>query len=271
MGEARRRRLAHERGEPASITWADGSRTYGRAAPSPRGLLTRHDELLRRDAEGERGLVAAVPCGKCTACCHIGWVPVDPGEERAEDLEWLDLVDNPHGGRRLRKRADGACVHLTPGGCEVYAHRPRACRLYDCRTKVLLAGGRAPYGGERASPHWIFDLRHGEDALTFLILTCARLEFDAMLARVPDLRDDHDERGAYGLKRLREVWPEVERLLQAAVGTLAQTPETDMRDLRQAVAWQVRGHMDQTAAAAQAAWPARCDEVVVPFPPAPAS
>jgi hypothetical protein len=258
MGEARRRRVAHERGSAASITWADGSCTHGRAAPAPRALLDRHEALLRRAEAGDRSAVASVPCNGCTACCHIAWVPIDPDQERAEDLQRLDLVANPRGGWMLRKGADGACVHLTREGCGVYAHRPYACRLYDCRTKTLLAGRRVPYG-DRTSPEWIFDLRHGEGALAFQILTCAAGEFDAMLARVPD---DHDARGNYGFLRLREVWPETMRLLHAAADWLVQALQIEVRSRRgelfrqqrAAVARQMREHMERTAAAAQAAW-----------------
>ncbi|HKA90710.1 MAG TPA: YkgJ family cysteine cluster protein [Haliangiales bacterium] len=35
----------------------------------------------------------------------------------------------------IRKRADHRCVHqdAETGGCGIYAHRPGACRIYDCR------------------------------------------------------------------------------------------------------------------------------------------
>ena len=34
---------------------------------------------------------------------------------------------------RVARRADGYCAHLARGACTIHAHRPGACRAYDCR------------------------------------------------------------------------------------------------------------------------------------------
>lgn len=53
--------------------------------------------------------------------------------------------------RVLKHDESGRCSQLTPEGCSVYAHRPRACRMYDCRI-FAAAGVRAdsPLIAERA-------------------------------------------------------------------------------------------------------------------------
>jgi hypothetical protein len=50
------------------------------------------------------------------------------------------------GSMMLRKGPDGACVHLGPNGCTVHRHRPRACRIYDCR--ISAAAGLYETHGE---------------------------------------------------------------------------------------------------------------------------
>ena len=57
-----------------------------------------------------------MPCDGCTACCRS---PV------------LDRGDLP-------RAADGSCGHLVDGKCLIYAERPLACRVYDCRLASLL-------------------------------------------------------------------------------------------------------------------------------------
>lgn len=72
----------------------------------------------------------------------------------------------------LRKRDDGACVHLNlaSGGCEVYDHRPRACRMYDCRIHAI-AGLAQRYGGtEHTTPVWAFRPLSPQDLATMSVL-----------------------------------------------------------------------------------------------------
>jgi Fe-S-cluster containining protein len=46
------------------------------------------------------------------------------------------------GRRVLEHDADGRCSQLIDDRCAVYAHRPRACRAYDCR--IFPAAGIRP-------------------------------------------------------------------------------------------------------------------------------
>jgi Fe-S-cluster containining protein len=119
-----------------------------------------------------RRLRAEVPCNGCVACCYHPNVDVDPDRETAETLAHLDLVPHPNGGLALRKREDGACVHLGPGGCTIYAYRPHACRLYDCRMYSVI-GVSDHYDGDRVAPLWVFETATRADRVQELSLRLA--------------------------------------------------------------------------------------------------
>lgn len=153
MGEAKRIAAARRRriAIGAETTMRDmerGDEFWARMAGSPAEFLARQRELAAGFLAGERP-VADVPCNGCRACCSTQVrVPVDPDIEPADSLRHLDVVCDAD-GLRLRKTAEGHCVHLTSQGCGVYQHRPAACRYYDCRV-FGLAGVRpkpAPNGG----------------------------------------------------------------------------------------------------------------------------
>ena len=78
-----------------------------------------------------------VPCDGCTACCRSGkLIPVEPDETDAlATIPTGDLVPMPGDPARQVLRHDdaGRCSQLTSDGCSIYAHRPQACRMYDCR------------------------------------------------------------------------------------------------------------------------------------------
>ncbi|HEY1878470.1 MAG TPA: YkgJ family cysteine cluster protein [Caulobacteraceae bacterium] len=70
---------------------------------------------------------AVVECGVCRLCCHHQKVMVTDGDDPGRyDTEQIGPF------LFLKQRPDGACVHLGPGGCGVYADRPRICRAFDC-------------------------------------------------------------------------------------------------------------------------------------------
>lgn len=82
---------------------------------------------VRREAlKVKAGLDAVVPCGTCTACCW-GYNVGPVGDETARACWRLENGTIPH-------RDDGSCIHLVHGKCTIYQSRPRACRVYDCRT-----------------------------------------------------------------------------------------------------------------------------------------
>jgi hypothetical protein len=126
-----------------------------RNAGDPVEFLARLKAMTAADERGER-VSSDVACNGCTSCCYYHEVDFDPSRERAEDLKHLDTVEAENGRVRLRKRADGACIHLGDTGCTVYEHRPRPCRFYDCRGMALVSVVESFDGGRR-SPFWIFE------------------------------------------------------------------------------------------------------------------
>lgn len=106
------------------------------------------------------GSAAKVPCQGCRECCWHHRVDVYPG---LEPTEGLDVVHTAS-GYSLRKRADGACVHLGEGGCTVYDRRPLACRSYDCRIASLVNQLDA-FDNGHASPGWSFAMESEEDEI----------------------------------------------------------------------------------------------------------
>lgn len=120
---------------------------------------------LRGDAESD------VPCGTCTACCrsaqfvHIGPDEVDTLAHIPAQLLFA-APRLPRGHLVMGYDDRGCCPMLrdspdSAGGCSIYAHRPQACRVYDCR--VFAATGVVPdqpLVAERAE-QWVF--RAGEE------------------------------------------------------------------------------------------------------------
>lgn len=100
--------------------------------------LARFDETARGDHEPD------VPCGTCSACCTSSqFVMVGPDEQAVRAHVPPRLLTRapelPRGYDVLAFDARGHCPMLVQGRCSIYAHRPRACRTYDCR--VMTAAG----------------------------------------------------------------------------------------------------------------------------------
>jgi Fe-S-cluster containining protein len=97
-------------------------------------------------ASMQDGRDADVPCDGCTACCRSGkLIPVEADETDAlAHIPPESLIPMPGepGRRVLEHGADGCCSQLVDDRCTIYAHRPRACRAYDCR--IFTAAGLRP-------------------------------------------------------------------------------------------------------------------------------
>lgn len=90
------------------------------------------EAALRQERDAE------VPCAGCTACCRASqFVHVEPDEADAFAHIPAELLfpapQRPVGHKVLGYDERGWCPMLTDDGCSIYAHRPRACRTYDCR------------------------------------------------------------------------------------------------------------------------------------------
>ena len=156
MGEAKRRR--NRASQPIEfLDVATNELKKARNAGDPIEFLARLKLSILAEERGERP-TTNVACNGCTACCYYHQVDFDPSKERKEDLAHLEMEGIEGGRVRLKKRADGACVHLVAGGCSVYEHRPSPCRFYDCRSMALVSMVDT-FDGGRHSPFWIFDPR----------------------------------------------------------------------------------------------------------------
>jgi Fe-S-cluster containining protein len=99
----------------------------------------------RAALRGERP--AIVPCDGCTACCTSSqFVSIEPDETETIAHIPPELLfpapGRPAGHVVLGYDERGHCPMLVDGGCSIYAHRPRACRTYDCR--IFAAAGVTP-------------------------------------------------------------------------------------------------------------------------------
>lgn len=84
-----------------------------------------------------------VPCDGCTACCtssqfvHVGPDDVDALAVIPPEL-LFPAPGQPPGHFVMGYDQDGCCPMLVDGACSIYAHRPRTCRVYDCRLFAAL-------------------------------------------------------------------------------------------------------------------------------------
>jgi uncharacterized protein len=108
---------------------------------------------------------ADVPCGGCVACCSsYQFVHIAPDEtETLAHIPRALLVTAPGappGYRLLGYNARGCCPLLGKHGCTIYEHRPRTCRVYDCRifpaADVLPRDEQVPIA--RQAKRWRFRL-----------------------------------------------------------------------------------------------------------------
>jgi uncharacterized protein len=136
-------------------------------ADLPAGAFGEWLDGMRAALVGEQG--SDVPCGTCTACCTSSqFVPIGPEETDALAHIPSELLfpapRRPAGHVLLGYDERGHCPMLRDGGCTIYAHRPRACRTYDCRVLAaagLEADGSQPEVAARVR-RWRFD--HPTDA-----------------------------------------------------------------------------------------------------------
>jgi uncharacterized protein len=123
-----------------------------RDQPLDAGPLAPWCLAMQRALEGEAD--SDVPCGGCTACCRsFQFVHIDPDETDAIAHIPAELLfpapQRPRGHLVMGYDDEGRCPMLGDGGCTIYQHRPRTCRMYDCR--VFAAAGVEPDDDERGA------------------------------------------------------------------------------------------------------------------------
>jgi Fe-S-cluster containining protein len=111
----------------------------------PAGELAAWLEEIEAARHGEQGM--DVPCDGCTACCRSRqFVHIEPDEidtvARIPPQLLAQAPGLPHGNLLLGYDQRGHCPMLVDDRCSIYDHRPRACRVYDCR--VYAAAGVEP-------------------------------------------------------------------------------------------------------------------------------
>ena len=104
--------------------------------PLPAGGFAEWLAGMERSLRGEAD--SDVPCGGCTACCTSSqFVHIEPDEVETLAHIPADLLFPaprlPRGNVLLGYDERGHCPMLVDGACSIYAHRPRTCRIYDCR------------------------------------------------------------------------------------------------------------------------------------------
>jgi Putative zinc- or iron-chelating domain len=206
MGEAKRRKTSERQPQYRDLT--TGELHPARDGGDPEVYL----------ASMAQGPQPPVPCNGCATCCYHTRVDVYPDQERPEDVPFFDTETDPDGAVWLRKRADGACVHLADEGCSIYEHRPQSCRRYDCRIWSLF-GTTDGMEGDRHTPVWNFRprTRRGRVYLTAYqtagMLAAAHLKREGQIASAPAVAT-----------RAREFLPD---LLQS-LDTLSRLPREEM-------------------------------------------
>lgn len=116
---------------------------------------------------------AAVPCDGCVGCCASSqFVHVGPEETEALAAIPRDLLFPAPGLARgnvvMGYDQRGRCPMLVDDRCSIYAHRPRACRTYDCRVFAATGvdvGDDKPLVAKSARA-WRFSIRSAEDRRT---------------------------------------------------------------------------------------------------------
>jgi len=144
----------------------------------PAGNFSQWLHGMQAALRGERS--SDVPCEGCTACCRSSQF-VHVGPEETETLSRIPVELRfpaprmPAGHVVLGYDEQGRCPMLIGDRCSIYAHRPQACRTYDCR--VFPAAGVDPDDeqaliAERAK-RWRFDFSSDDDRAVHAAVSAA--------------------------------------------------------------------------------------------------
>lgn len=108
------------------------------------------------------GADSNVPCGDCSACCTSSqFVHIEAHEtDTLEHIPAAILFPAPgadDGTMVIGYDRRGHCPMLVDGLCSIYEHRPRTCRVYDCRAFAVT--GVTPDKPDIAAQarRWVFE------------------------------------------------------------------------------------------------------------------
>lgn len=152
--------------------------------PAPSGRVGPWLEMMQAALRGERD--ADVPCGTCTACCSSSQFVTIEADETDALAHVPAALRFPAPGRStavvLPYDEQGRCPMLGEHGCSIYAHRPRACRTYDCRVfAVAEVVPDAPLVAERVR-RWQLEVHDEADRRA---LDAVRAESSALRGSLP--------------------------------------------------------------------------------------
>lgn len=142
-----------------------------RGTPLP--TLAFSDWLRAMEASARSGGGMDVACGECRGCCTSSYfIPIEPDE--ADTLASIPkrllfpAPGKPKGRRLLGYDEKGHCALFKDNACSIYAHRPRACRAYDCRVfpATGLSESDKPAIAQQAE-RWRFSFPSPEDEREF--------------------------------------------------------------------------------------------------------
>lgn len=141
-----------------------------------------------------RGESVEVPCGICAACCTSGfYIAISKQETASLDKipeECLFEIPGVTDAVYIGCDDQGNCHLLNGERCQIYEHRPVACRTFDCR--IYTATGIEP-DKESSSPinqkiqGWKFEYPTKKDHNQQLILKAAA----AILGASQDIAADN--------------------------------------------------------------------------------
>ena len=161
-------------------------------AVNPEGVITYTEwrDQLRVALAGAAD--ADVPCGTCTACCTSAqFVHITPDETetiaRIPKALRFAAPGLPKGHMVLGFDERGHCPMLVEGSCSIYEHRPRTCRVYDCR--VFAATGIVDTDERRVeirtrAEQWQFGVEADDDRAAY---NATRAAAQALTDAGPDL------------------------------------------------------------------------------------
>ena len=97
--------------------------------------LCRAGEVISREVKGES---FSINCDGCTICCerHLTVIVSDKEVDEGIKAE-LYTTDDKEQAWRIPKTEDGICIHLMDSKCDIYDDRPRTCRIFDCRQRLV--------------------------------------------------------------------------------------------------------------------------------------
>jgi Fe-S-cluster containining protein len=154
--------------------------------------LTEIRAALRGNGDAE------VPCDGCTACCRSAqFVYIEPDETETlaripAALLW-PAPRRPPGHVVLGYDERGHCPMLVDDRCSIYEHRPRTCRMYDCRVFAAAGVDPGPQKPEIAARVRTWEFRYASDE--------ARAEHDAIRASATALTGSPTERAVQAVSR----------------------------------------------------------------------